>query len=263
LAVQRLYHGSDEEFSQFGKHPKSPGSVEENIRRDGVAAKEIPMITDRAENHDLEARVSRRKMHGLHPFYIPAKVPEREEVHYVPALGEDKPAVDPSVEMDFDFEEDNGIWISASPVFHGSRTSLATTMTAASATIDDRSQQGTSTVDTSLASSGASVISSAASTYSAITNCSDMYGWEEELDRKSSVEGPHMWQRETNRRVPSGGRTIGPRVRAGNFGFDGKRKSLLHRVLNLSGSRRGSPDDILMSGGVVAGPEYPYPTSSA
>jgi hypothetical protein len=263
LAVQRLYHGSDEEFSRFGEHPKSPGRVEENIRRDGVAAKEIPTVADGAENHDLEARAPKRKIHGLHPFYIPAKVPEREEVHYVPTLGIDKPSVDPSTEMDFDFEEDNGIWISASPAFHGSRTSLATTMTAASATIDDRSQQGTSTVDTSLASSGASMISSAASTYSAITNCSDIYGWEEELDRKSSVEGQPMWQRETSRRLPSGGRGMTPRARAGNFGLDSKRKSLLHRVLNLSGSRRGSTDNIVMSGGVVAGPEYPHPTSSA
>lgn len=263
MAVQRLYHGSDEEFSRFGKHPKSPGTNAENIIRDGVAAKEGPTVAVRAENNEAETRAPRRKIHGLHPFYIPAKVPEQEEVHYVHPLGNDKILMDASVEsteMDFEFEEDNGIWISASPIVHGSKTSLTTMTTGTSGLTEDKTTQGALTVDTSIASSGASMISSRDSIYSAITtNSSDIYGWEEELDRKSTVEGHHMWGREPSRRLPSGGRTMGPRLRTGNMSLDGKRKSLLHRVLNLSGSRRSSTDDIVMSGGIT---DFPCPTTS-
>jgi hypothetical protein len=117
-------------------------------------------------------------------------------------------------------------------------------------------------VDTSVASSAASMMSSSASTYSASTNVSDIYGWEEELDRKSSIENHGAWEREMARRLPSGGRTVGPRVRGSVHEMqykreDGKRKSLLYRVLNLSG-RRGSED----STGSVA-PQETYPITSA
>ena len=240
LAVQRTYHGS----------PRSLGRTEDIIRGDGVAAKETSSF-EGAENHDPDGR-SRRKMYGLHPFYIPTKVPEQEEVHYVPSHGI---ASINSADMEFEFVEDNGIWISASPVFHGSKTSLATTTTATSTLIDDKASQGTLTVDTSVASCGASMVSSDTSIYSAVTtNSSDVYGWEEELDRKTSAEGHHIWEQEINRRLPSGSRTMGPR----SIPFDSKRKSLLHRVLKIS--RRGSPDEIIMSGGVR---ESACPTTSA
>lgn len=272
LATQRLYHGSDEEHSRI---PKSPVRREENIIRDGVAAKGFPFIGPMMENCEHEMRTTRKKSHGSQPFYIPAKVPEQEEVHYVPVSGNDKLSVDTAVEsteMDFEFEEDNGVWISAHPVAHSSRTSLATTNTATSTLVDEKSNQGGLTLDTSVGSSAASMVSSDASLYSATTNGSvDVYGWEEELDRKTSIEGHHFWEREVNRRLPSGGRTMGPRVR-GNNGydfqyskrgpFDVKRRSLLHRVLNLSGSRKASTDDIVMSGAVPVG-NYHCPSTSA
>jgi hypothetical protein len=42
---------------------------------------------------------------------------------------------------------------------------------------------------------------------------------------------------------------------------DSKRKSLLHRVLNLSGSRRASVDEVSMSGAIS--PQNECPTTSA
>jgi len=215
----------------------------------------------------------RGRSHGSQTFFIPAKVPEQEEVHYVPPVGNGKLSVETAVgsaEMDFEFEEDNGVWISAHPVAHGSRASLATTTTANSILADEKAHHPGLTIDTTVASSADSMNSSAASIYSAATsNGSDVYGWEEELDRKST-EGHHLWERELNRRLPSGGRTMGPRVR-GAAGYeipykrspwDGKRRSLLHRVLNLSGSRRGSNDDIVMTGAVSSN-DYRCPTTSA
>lgn len=272
LTVQRLYHGSDEEHSRT---PKSPVKREENIRRDGVAVKGLPFIGPRMENCEHELRTSRKKSQGSQPFYIPAKVPEQEEVHHVPMNGNDKLSVETAVEsteMDFEFEEDNGVWISAHPIAHSSRTSLATTNTAASTLVDDKSNHGGLTVDTSVGSSAASMVSSAASLYSTATNnTSDVYGWEEELDRKTSAEGHHFWEREANRRLPSGGRTFGPRAR-GNNGYDfqynkrgpldSKRRSLLHRVLNLSGSRKSPTDDIVMSGAVPINDNH-CPSTSA
>jgi hypothetical protein len=270
MAVQRLYHGTDEEISKFEK--KNVGK-RETIKRDGVAAKEIYCLPSRNENERDILSFSKRR--GLQPFFIPAKVPEQEEVTtvHVPISPEDKNAVDTSYEataMDFHFEEDNGTWISAQPIAHESRTSLATTTTAASTLIDDRMSNAALTLDTSVASSAASMMSSVGSIQSAsTTTSSDVYGWEEELDRKTSIESHAAWERELARRLPSGGRTIGPRLR--NIHelqykhADGKRKSLLYRVLNLSSSRerRGSADDVAMSGGIAVSPANEVPTTTA
>ncbi|PVH84501.1 hypothetical protein DL98DRAFT_349537, partial [Cadophora sp. DSE1049] len=236
MAVQRLYHGSEEEFSKFERSTKAVGRKEEAITRNGVAAKGYSNGVNGGEREVL--KIPKRRVTGLQPFYIPAKVPEQEEIHQVTIHGDSKMALDTSVEttaMDFDFEEDNGTWISAHPIGHESRTSLATTTTAASTLVDDRFSNGALTLDTSVASSAASMMSSAASIQSAsTTTSSDIYGWEEELDRKTSSEGRHAWEREVARRLPSGGRTLGPRHRGGGLYAAGKRKSLLYRVLNLS-----------------------------
>ncbi|KAE8453095.1 hypothetical protein EG329_012282 [Mollisiaceae sp. DMI_Dod_QoI] len=273
MAVQRLYHGTDEEISKFEK--KNMGKKEEAIKRDGVAANRIYCVPSRNEERDI-LKFSKRRVQGLQPFFIPAKVPEQEEVTtvHVPISTEDKMAFDNSLEstaMDFHFEEDNGTWISAQPIAHESRTSLATTTTAASTLIDDRMSNAALTLDTSVASSAASMMSSVGSIQSAsTTTSSDIYGWEEELDRKTSLESHAAWERELARRLPSGGRTMGPRLR--NIHelqykrADGKRKSLLYRVLNLSGSRerRGSTDDlnVAMSGAVVS-PANEVPSTTA
>lgn len=243
LAAQRMYHGSD---SSMSRYLASPRMQEENSQKDGVAAKGS---TEPKMGEEPEFR--RKRSYGTQPFYIPAKVPENEEIN-------NKPLPEPSADgndMDFEFEEDNGVWISAQPLFHVSRTSLAST--AVSTSVDDKASPNVLVIDTSVASSAASMVSSAASIYSA---GSDAYGWEEELDRKAEDSS---WDQEQSRRWPSGGRTMGPRPRGmldlqSRRGTpDSKRKTLLHRVLNLSGSRRPSTEDIVMVEGVLPKPKTP------
>jgi hypothetical protein len=282
--AQRLYHGSDEELLKFER--TKLGKIEEGVTKDGVAAKGYFSVGNRAANSDNENvkfPAKRMQVAGPQPFYIPAKVPEDEEIPSqvstptVPTVptpgsvtGDDKSMVDTSVEstaMDFDFETDNGVWISAHPIAHESRTSLATTTTAASTLMDDRYSQyshGALTLDTSVASSAASMMSSTGSIQSASTaTSSDIYGWEEELDRKVSLESGN-WA--YVHRLPQGGRMVGPRGRGGvqDYQFrppDRKRKSLLYRVLNLSSSRRASVEDVSMSEAVS--PQNDCPTTSA
>jgi hypothetical protein len=282
--AQRLYHGSDEEISKFER--TRLGKIEEGVMKDGVAAKGYVSVGNRvasSENESAKFPAKRMQVAGPQPFYIPAKVPEDEEIPHTPVptvptvptpgsvTGDDKSVVDTSVEstaMDFDFETDNGVWISAHPIPHESRTSLSTTTTAASTLMDDRYSQyshGALTLDTSVASSSASMISSTASIQSASTaTSSDIYGWEEELDRKVSMEsGNHGWG--YVQRIPQNGR-VGVRGRGGvqDYQFkraDGKRRSLLYRVLNLSNSRRASVEDVSMSGAVS--PQNDCPTTSA
>ncbi|KUJ12086.1 uncharacterized protein LY89DRAFT_738707 [Mollisia scopiformis] len=257
MTLQRLYHGTDEEISKFEK--KNMAKKEEAIRKDGVAAKGTHCLPSRTDGGDV-LKISKRRLPGPSAFFIPAKVPEQEEVTtiHVPISADDKMAldvdIDSSVEstaMDFHFEEENGTWISAQPIGHESRTSLSTTTTGASTLIEDRMSSAALTLDTSVASSAASMMSSVGSIQSASTTTSaDIYGWEEELDRKTSIESHAAWERELARRLPSGGRTAGPRLRNVHElqykRADGKRKSLLYRVLNLS-SRRGSADDVNIS----------------
>ncbi len=254
MAAQRLYHGSEEEFSRFRRLPKVMGENEEAIRKDGVAAKARYCNGHRFDTDtDTFCSPPKRRTQGLQPFYIPAKVPEQDEFVQTPldSPAESKDSVDVSLDstaMDFEFEEGNGVWISATPIAHESRASLATTATATSTLVDSgRSIQGTLTVDTSVASSAASTMSSVDSIQSATTNTSDVYGWEEELERKSSVESPNPW----GRRLSNGGRTLDPRVGRSMHDFShkqsyGKRKGLLYRVLSLSSSRerRESAEDI-------------------
>lgn len=266
MASARSY-GSDIDISRYERSPKMIGKKEEGFRRDDVAAKGTISMAESDENSDRESMRPPRRQHvsGVQPFYIPAKVPENEEVQITTTSlhGDDSMSVDTAmndIEMDFQFETDGGTWISANPIAHESRSSLATTTTT-STLMDDRYSHGALTVDTSVASSAASMMSSSASTYSASTNMSDIYGWEEELDRKSSIENHGAWEHEMARRLPNGGRIHGPRVRGGINDMqykreDGKRKSLLYRVLNISG-RRGTEDS---TGSVL--PQDTYPAAS-
>lgn len=253
------------------RSPRSPrlGGRIENVRGGGVAAKENVSVGNREENIDMKPPQKRMQVATVQPFYIPAKVPEEIQVQTTPISGDDRLSVDTAMEaslMDFDFETDNGVWISAHPIAHESRTSLATTTTA-STLIDDRYSHGALTIDTSVASSATSMISSSgASIQSAVS--SDIYGWEEELDRKTSIEGYNAWEQEMARRLPSGGRTAGPRVRGGihdlqyKRGGEGRRRSLLYRVLSLSG-RRGSEDLGLGMSTMPTSPPPECPTTSA
>jgi hypothetical protein len=229
-----------------GEVSPSMGRMEMSFRRDSVAVKQSILVME-----DGERRVERtpNPPRGMRTFYIPEEVPENERVQVTTttAGGEDVSAVDAVVDgglMDFDFDFNSVSQISANPLGHDSRTSLASTTTAISTSVNRRFSHGALTVDTSVASSATSMMSSAASTYSAVTNTTDMYGWEEELNRKSSVENPRAWELDISRRVASGGKVAGPRTR-GSFHeppykrADIKRKSLLYRVLNL---RRGLED---------------------
>ncbi|TVY82103.1 hypothetical protein LSUE1_G004252 [Lachnellula suecica] len=280
--TQRLYHGSDAELAKF-ERKKLAGKKEEAIKRDGVAAKGYcPVIHSGAIIGQESAIPTTRLMQvaGLQPFYIPAKISEQDEiVHSVARVnstvdsidGEPRRlSVDTEMAMEFDFKTENGIWISANPLARESRSSLATTTSAitTSTLVDDRLSHGALTVDTSVASSAASMMSSVGSIQSATTTGSaDIYGWEEELERKESIEDTVVWEREIGRRLPGGGRA---RVRSGGiheYNYkrmgDGKRKGLLYRVLNLSGSRRASADDGTPP---VPGPvsqSQNYPTTTA
>lgn len=165
-----------------------------------------------------------------------SKVPEADAISiHVADVAMDNISIDTSVSstaMDFVFEEDkdNGIWISATPS-HISLSSTATT------TLDQPL-----TLDTSVASCDTSI-------HSATSQTSDVYGWEEELDRKTSIEqhglGNYVWERDLSSRLQTGSRQLsgGPRVRKGTRENEGKRKSLLYRVLNISG--RKSQEDIM------------------
>ena len=245
LASSARSNGSNTDL----RSPRSPrlgGRIEGDVRGGGMAAKESTSVSDREENNEMKPPQRRMQVATVQPFYIPAKVPEEIQVQTTPVSGDGRMSVDTAMEMDFDFETDNGIWISAHPIPRSeSRTSLATTTTT-STLIDDRYSHGALTIDTSVASSATSMISSSEASIQSATS-SDIYGWEEELDRKSSIDGHSAWEREMSRRLPSGGRTMGPRSRGVVQDYqykragEGRRKSLLYRVLNISG-RRGSED---------------------
>jgi hypothetical protein len=249
---QRLYHGTDAEFAKFERKARMTGKNKNGIRRDGAAAKGNISVRNREENENENCRFKMMQVAGGQPFYIPAKITEQEETPR-PGTPSEEPSrrlsVDTEMAMQFDFKTENGMWISANPLASESRSSLATTtsyMTNSTITGDGMSR-GAMTVDTSVASSAASMMSSVGSIQSAITTASsDIYGWEEDFDRKGSIESTVSWEREIQPARPGGGRTPIPRTRS-DFQYkrpDTKKKSLLYRVLNLTGPRRPSVDDI-------------------
>jgi len=224
--------------------------------RDGVAAKGVISTIEKRDERENIKSPRRPFMSSMQPLHIPAKVPENEEVQVITTsvYSEDNDnasldtVMENSDEMDFQFDADeNGTWVTANPVASVSRSSLATATTGASTLIDDSnrfsqySHAPSLTVDTSVASSATSMMSSSASTCS-----TDIYGWEEELGRMSSTDGRNPWVTDTARRLPSGGRTYGPFPRRHEVykRADGKRKSLLYRVLNLSGRRSGNTEEV-------------------
>ncbi|KAG9239590.1 hypothetical protein BJ875DRAFT_365177 [Amylocarpus encephaloides] len=269
---QRLYHGTDAEIARFEMRARTMGRKEDSIKRDGVAAKGSIFRGVRDVKGEGNNFVPNRRMQVARPqpFFIPAKINEQEEINVPPRL-----SVDTEMAMQYDFKTENGIWISANPLAMESRSSLATNTTymTSSTIMDDRMStisHGALTVDTSVASSAASMMSSIGSIRSTTTTgSSDMYGWEEELDRKETTESAAAWERELSRRLPSGGRTMGPRQKR----VDGKRKGLLYRVLSLSSSRRGSTENVsnippmppipLRTTGTMTSNLNEYPTHSA
>lgn len=216
------------------------GKTDNCIMTGGVVAKAANNCKcELVDNENGYSPKTKLQTAATQPFFIPAKVPEHYEVHTIhslPSPSDDGISMEGAMEhaMDFHFEEENGIWISAIPRAHDSRASFCT---GTSTLVEDRYNHSALTVDTSVGSSDMSVLSSAGSVTSGTTNSTDIYGWEEELDRKSSMESQTPYLRDHQRRLPSGGRTSVSRARNETLTFrqlTGKRKSLLHRVLNIS-----------------------------
>ena len=239
LASARSSYSSSSDVSLREKSPRL-GQVEEGVIWDGVAAKgSISIIVEKEKEKEI-TRPLRKAYVGMQPFHIPEKVPEHEEmiVTTTPIRGDDAMSMDTVMdhEMDFQFDTDGGTWVTANPSGLESRTSLSTAITSASTMVEDNRYSTALTLDTSVASSAASMMSSTGSTYSLSTNTSDVYGCEEELDRKSSIDIT-PWDREFPRRAPLSARAnSGPRAVPTR-----KRKGLLYRVLNMSGRKEDIP----------------------
>lgn len=211
-------------------------ALEKCITTDGVVAKS----TCKCEYLDTKNRPTiKLQTAATQAFFIPASVPEQLETHNLPSPSDDGMSLDSVIEsdLDFDFQEENGVWISAVPKAVESRSSVTTCSTTVTSLADGRYHHNALVVECGLTSSSASVLSATSSALSGSTNCSDIYGWEEELDRKSSMDLPLPHLRDHQRRLPPGGRPQGPYLQTESVAHRqtaGKRKSLLHRVLNIS-----------------------------
>jgi hypothetical protein len=246
-------YGSDRNLSWCERPKAIVGKKEELIGGDDVAAKYVSPLEIRDET-DILKSPRKQYMSAMQPISIPAKVPEDEQVqitttalHSDDNMSMDTVMEDSNEDMDFQFDAvENGTWIAAHPLANGSKASLATSTTAAStimgeSTFSQYGSQGPLTIDTSVGSSSPSVKSNSPSTYSVTPNPSDIYGWEEELERQSSTDTQNPWESDTMRRLPNNGRTpyssFSRRYDSPYRRTDGKRKSLLYRVLNLHGRR--------------------------
>lgn len=213
------------------------------IRRDGMAVKENTSMTEGEEETPKPQRIAQT-------FYLPEVDSENEPVLIAPVGELDQSPVDSATKssmLTFDFGFQSSPQTDACPHRNDSKSSLATTTTAMSTLNQRRYSHGALTVDTSVASS-ASVASSTTSTVSSpdsvcspIINTNDHYGWEEELDRRLSVENPQARELELARRIASGDTVVGPLHEPAPTRLDIKRKSLLYRVLNLRRGVEGPP----------------------
>lgn len=179
---------------------------------------------------------------AIQPFFIPAKVPEQYEMQYPPSPEEDGMSLDSIVEdsLEFDFQEANGVWISATPRACAPQSTTSMIHSNNGPNLDVSCQHTMPYSDTDITSSCGSIRSASGSLLSGTTTCSDIYGWEEELDRKSSMEVCTPQIRSLQRRLPSGGRPfISPENPTSQHNL-GKRRGLLHRVLHIS--RRDTGD---------------------
>lgn len=260
LASSRSPYGSSSDLSLQERSPRSSrsmGHMRGGVAWDGVAAKGSISPTEEKEKEKFPTRPLRKAYVGMQPFYIPAKVPEHEEVSVTTTSihGDDSMSIDTAMdhEMTFPFETDGGTWITANPQALESRSSLSTNITSASTMVDGSNRYSHAlTLDTSVASSSASIMSSAASTYSSSTNMSDIYGWEEELDRKISTD-TSSWDRDSARRAPFTGRPYG----SSRAVPARKRKGLLYRVLNMSGRRSAETETKAETSTIPSIPDTP------
>lgn len=218
--------------------------MEKTIKRSGVAAKGDTMEMEGIPTEDPTPTPT--PSGDNQTFYFP-KSPDDEhgEAMTPPVAAEDVPrhlATETSW-FDFDFGFGAGPQLPAATLDNDSKSSLTSTTTAISGPNNRRFSHGALTVDTSVASSATSMASSDKSLYSAVTNTADIYGWEEELDRRVSVGHRPPEALVLARRATSGTtcQYLTPRFPVDLYvppakRVDMKRKSLLHRVLNI---RRG------------------------
>lgn len=252
---------SHAEFMDVEISPPTDG-MEKSIRRSGVAVKRNAPEMDEGATRDEQTPT---QFGNTQMFYLPQKVLNDEQIEIttapIPAPDGSGNSATETSWFDFDFGFNSGPQLPAATLGNGSNSSLTSTTTAISGPNNRRFSRGALTVDTSVASSATSMASSDASIYSAVTNTTDIYGWEEELDRRMSVGNRGPWAPPgMTRRATSGGRITAPRVPSDLYSppykrVDMKRKSLLHRVLNM---RRGL-DESCPSGHPAPG----CPTTSA
>jgi hypothetical protein len=250
---------SHAEFMDIEMSPPT-GGMERSIRRSGVAVKRS---APEMEGGVTSGEQTPTRLRNSQMFFLPEKVPDNEQIEMtttpIPAQdGSENSAMQTSW-FDFDFGFDS-VRLPAATLGNDSNSSLTSATTGISGPNNRRFSRGALTVDTSVASSATSMASSDASIYSAVTNTTDIYGWEEELDRRMSVGNRGARAPGMTRRATSGGRITSPRVPGDLYSppykrVDVKRKSLLHRVLNM---RRGLEESC------PPGPPAPEcPTTSA
>lgn len=233
--------------------------MDRSISWGSVAAKDERPEMETAVDDDPTPTQSRAGQ----TFFLPEKDSPITPSPVTPQQGPGTSAMETSW-FDFDFGFETKPQLPAATLENDSKSSLTSTTTGISGPNNRRFSHGALTVDTSVASSATSMASFDTSIYSAVTNTADIYGWEEELNRRTSVG-----RRDTStpkppmtRRATSGGRITTPRVPSDLYTpppkrVDLKRKSLLHRVLSMG---RGVDEQPNL-------PTHPstsgYPTTSA
>lgn len=225
-----------------GEISPSTDRVERSVRRGDVAAKAHTSMVYDVVTDDEQTPTQFR---SVQTFYLSDKVADDESVQVeTPPVHAQDGSQDVAMEtswIDFDFGFGTGHRIAANKPRNDSKSSLASTTTAISGPNHRRFSHGALTVDTSIASSATSMASSDTSSYSAVTNSTDVYGWDEELDRRMSIENRLAWEPALTRRDTTASRMTVTRSRTDLYDptykpADMKRRGLLHRVLNI---RRG------------------------
>jgi hypothetical protein len=267
LATSRVPARSYRSHAEFMDGEISPPTdrMEKSIKWSGVAAKGDTMEMEGMTSEDLTPTPTPTPSRGNQSFYFP-KSPDDEQGQTIttPVAAGDGPQ-NPAAETSwfyFDFGFEAGPQLPAATLDNDSKSSLTSTTTAVSGPNNRRFSHGALTVDTSVASSATSMASSEMSVCSAVTNTADIYGWEEELDRRMSVSHRAPAAPVLARRATSGAtcRYLTPRFPVDMYTpppkrVDMKRKSLLHRVLNI---RRGMDESY-----PPGAPAPEYPTTSA
>ncbi|KAG9244378.1 hypothetical protein BJ878DRAFT_421484 [Calycina marina] len=239
-SLARSSHDTRVALSNSERTLQDMGQIE-SVGRDGMAAKGLISKEEGNEEWGTSTRLITpedysaaelspidvpSRAHRSHFFIIPDKIPEYDDMLVTTTAISDVNSVED--DMYFQFEADETPWATINSEESVSRSSLATAVTQAT-TMEDQRYSTALTVGTSVASSAASMMSSAASTYCSSANSTDIYGWEEELDRKSSIDTV-SWDQESGRRGRHYSSCGVPRR---------KNKRLLYKAFSMSERRSG------------------------